>query len=898
MPAIASTTVQLENGLAVVLHEDHSLPMAAVNVWYHVGSQNEEPARTGFAHLFEHIMFKGSKHHNREYFLPLQEIGANVNGSTTVDRTNYYENVPAEYLELALWLESDRMGFLLDALDEGGFATEREVVKNERRQSYENRPYGLASQEIRAALFPPSHPYHWQTIGSQEHLDAASLEDVKRFFRRFYAPNNASLCLAGDIDLGAAEALARRYFGSLPPAPPVPRIGRWTPHLEGEVQLRLEDRVQLARVYFAWVGPPRFDVDEAPLDVLTSILAEGRSSRLYRQLVYERQIAREVNARFDAMEIAGELRLDATVAAGASVSEVEQGLLAEVDRLARQAPEPQEVQRAVNRLEAGYTRQLQSIGGFGGRADLLNYFQVFAGDAGRVNSDVERYLAVTPEDVRRVAQRWLTAGRVRLVVSPRASIAATSSTVDRAVQPGPGAERGFHAPVPRRFHLAGGIDLLLVERHELPIVAVAVHFSGGAASDPTGAPGLTSLAARLLTEGTTHRSSTDIADQSDALAARLNLAVHREFVSASTEVLTRHWPAALELLVDVLTNPTFPEREVERIRTERITDLRRLGDDANALAERASTAVLYGGGSAYGHPSAGREAAVAEFSRTELADQYLRTILHRRPTVVIAGDVDGERVARQLEAAFAGWEGQAAALAPSDAAPQQQAATLYLVDKPGAAQSVIAAGQLAVPRLHADYLPLVVMNMAFGGQFTARLNMNLRERKGYTYGYRSRFDWRAVSSTFVAGGAVQTAVTKEALIETLREFEDLVERRPLAADEFEKAQLGLIRGYPPTFETPGHIIGRLLDLVHYGLADDEYAGQIDRLRTVTLADVHRAAAEHIHPNQLAIVVVGDLAVIEPGVRELGLPVVHLDREGDPIDAPAAGSPAVFKEGQS
>ena len=305
---IAFEKYTLSNGLDVILHVDRSIPVAAVNLWYHVGSQNEEPDRTGFAHLFEHLMFEGSKNHNHEYFAPLQEVGANINGSTSTDRTNYFEDVPAEYLELALWLESDRMGYLLDAMDQTRLDNQRDVVKNERRQSYENRPYGLAGQEIRKALFPPNHPYNWQTIGSQEHLTAASLEDVQDFFKRFYAPNNASLSIAGDIDIDETKKLVERYFGDLQPVAPLGRVSRWAPPLREEVRLALEDRVQLQRLYLAWVGPPRFDPDEAPLDVLISILGEGRSSRLYRSLVYEKQVAREVGAYYASMEIAGEIR--------------------------------------------------------------------------------------------------------------------------------------------------------------------------------------------------------------------------------------------------------------------------------------------------------------------------------------------------------------------------------------------------------------------------------------------------------------------------------------------------------------------------------------------------------------------------------------------------------------
>jgi zinc protease len=880
---IAFEKYTLSNGLDVILHQDHAVPVVAVNLWYHVGSQNEEPDRTGFAHLFEHIMFEGSKHHNREYFLPLQEAGANINGSTSTDRTNYYENVPSEYLELALWLEADRMGYLLDAVDQAKLDIQRDVVKNERRQSYENRPYGLAGQEIRKALFPPNHPYHWQTIGSQEHLDAASLEDIKAFFSRFYSPNNASLSIAGDIDVEATKRLVEKYFGDLPPAPPVARVQRWLPQLADEVRLNLEDRVQLQRLYFAWLAPPRFDPDEAPLDVLMSILGEGRSSRLYHSLVYEKQIARDVNASYAAMEIAGELRLDATVAPGADVAAVEQALFAELDRLGREPPTEEEVQRAINRIEAHYVRQLESVGGFGGRADLLNYFNVFTGDPGELNHDFDRYTVVTPAEVQRVANQYFGPGRVRLLVSPKEEVSAARVEVDRTQQPSPGRPKRFQPPVPQRLTLAGGLDLLVVEKREVPTIAAGLYFPGGAVFDPSDRPGLASFTGRLVTEGTKTRSSTQIAEEGDFIAARPSIGIDRESIIVSTEALTRHWPRALELLADVVANPVFPENELDRVRKERLTDLRRIKDDANAIADRVSNGVLFGRETPYGHPSSGREPSIEVLTRDELVDYHERFFLRGRPTFVVVGDTDAETVRNQLEQAFAGWRPHEGGPADVNVFAERQPTKIYLVDKPGAAQSVIDAGQVAIQRVHPDYHPLVVMNMAFGGQFTARLNMNLREEKGYTYGYRSRFDWRKHLSGFSAGGAVQTAVTREALFETLKEFRDLQDERPLTEDEFEKARLGLIRGFPPGFETPGQVLRRLLDIVHYGLPDDYYSGQVERLEAVTLADVRRVAAEHVDPEKLSIVIVGDRALIEEPLRQLELPMVLLDHEGQPLE---------------
>ncbi len=871
----------LSNGLDVIVHVDKTIPVAAVNVWYHVGSQNEEPDRTGFAHLFEHIMFKGSKHHNREYFLPLQEVGASINGSTTTDRTNYYEDVPAEYLELALWLESDRMGYLLDALDQTGFDTEREVVKNERRQSYENRPYGLASQEIRKALYPPNHPYNWQTIGSQEHLDAATLDDVKAFFRRFYAPNNASLSIAGDVDPEEAVRLAERYFGDLPPAPPVARLQRWLPQLDGEVRIELEDSVQLPRIYFAWMGPQRFDPDEPALDVLMAILGEGRSSRFYRSLVYEKQNARAASGYYAAMEIAGEIRVDATLSPGATLDDVEETLFEEIDRLKGEPPSSEEVQRAVNALEAHYVHQLESVGGFGGRADLLNYYNVFTGDPGRLNTDLNRYEVVTPADVQRVAQKYLTEGRIRLVVNPKPQVAASAVTIDRTVEPKPGRTRTFAPPVPQRLSFAG-MDLLVVEKHEVPIVAAGIYMPGGAVLDPASMPGLSSFTGRLLTEGTKTRSSTQIAEESDFIAAHPNVGVDRENVIVSVEALVRHWPKALELAADVMLNPTFPEQEVERVRRERVTDLRRLRDDANAIAERVTSGLLFGRDTPHGHPISGREGSVEGFVRQLTVGQHERVFGGSKPTFIVVGDIEAGTVAKQLESAFGARVASGEASPGVDADAKRSPTTIYLVDKPGAPQSVIAAGQVGVPRSHPDFLPLVVMNMAFGGQFTARLNMNLREDKGYTYGYRSRFDWRRSISSHVVGGSVHTAVTKEALVETLKEYRDLHGARPINADEFDKAQMGLIRGFPPTFETPSNILRRLLDVVHFGLPDDYYSSQVERLRSVTLDDVQRVSREHVDPDALNIVVVGDRATIEAPLRELGLPIVHLNHEGETI----------------
>ena len=416
---IPYTKRTLSNGLDVIVHEDHQLPMVAVNLWYHVGSKNERPGRTGFAHLFEHLMFEGSAHHDRGYFPPLQRAGGSVNGSTSTDRTNYWEVVPTGALELALWMESDRMGYLLPALTEEKFANQREVVLNERRQNYENRPYGLASMALSAAMFAPDHPYHWPTIGAPDDLRAASLDDVDAFFRTFYHPANASLALAGDLDTEQAFDLAEQFFGDLSPGP-VPDPVHADAALAASANLVLEDRVELPRLYLSWHSPAMFAADDAELDVLADVIAHGKTSRLYRSLVYERRIATDVSAYQHSREIAGVFQIACTAAAGVEVAELDAAIRAEVTQVATGGPSAAEMERALAQTEAQFMFRLQTVGGFGGKGDQLNAYNTFLGDPGYFDRDRQRYVNATAAGVAAAARRWLQdAPLVSLSVVPR-----------------------------------------------------------------------------------------------------------------------------------------------------------------------------------------------------------------------------------------------------------------------------------------------------------------------------------------------------------------------------------------------------------------------------------------------------------------------------------------------
>ncbi len=881
MVTIAFEQHKLSNGMDVILHEDHTIPLVAVNMWYHVGSKNEEMGRTGFAHLFEHVMFEGTKHHNRSHFEPLQKAGANLNGSTTTDRTNYWEDVPSNYLELALWLEADRMGFLLDGLDQQKFDVQRDVVKNERRQSYENRPYGMAHWHLQPSLFPLPHPYHWMTIGSQEDLDAASLDDVKDFFQRFYGPSNASLAIAGDFHPEQALELVNRYFGDLPPGESVPRVGRHDSALSGRIDIEMRDKVTLPRLYIAWPAPPEGHPDDAPLELYQAVMSDGLSARLHRSLVYEKQIAQHAFIRYGPSEIAGQLLVQVTAAEGHSLDEVEAAVEAELKDIHRNPPTDEEIARSKNRIEASHYRQLARIGGFGGRADQLNHFNVFESDAGLINTSLDRYLAVQREDILRVAETYVSDNQVRLRVLPETPLSAAATTVDRNIMPPPKAEPAFAPPLPTRDRLPNGMGVTMVEQRGMPIVAFGLLLGSGAAGDPAYLPGLAGMLAGMLPEGAAGKSSQRIANDFEFIGSHLSVDSRREYTLVSTETLSKHWGRGLEMMGEIVLSPDFPAHELERVRREHLTDLRRSKDEPNAVAERLMSGLVYPAASGYAHPISGTESSTQAVSRDDIVDQFRRDYRPDNAHLLVVGDVDREEVMRRATAVFGSWSGSAARADGDEGELATNPATIYLVDRPGAPQSVIRAVHQAIPRHHPDYFGLLLANYVFGGQFSARLNQNLRQDKGYSYGYQSFVQWHRGPSLLVAGGSVQSDATKESVYETLKEFNEVRGDRPITAEELANAKDGLMRAYPASFERPASVLGQLVSMEQYGLPDDYFRTVRPSVEAITLEEVHRVAQAHILPDSLQILVVGDRASAEAPLAELNLPIVHLTEDGEP-----------------
>lgn len=872
----------LSNGLEVITHVDHSAPMVAVNIWYHVGSKNESPGRTGFAHLFEHVMFEGSKNHNKDYFEPLQKIGGNINGSTTNDRTNYWEDLPSNYLPLALWLESDRMGFLLDALDQERFDLQRAVVKNERRQSYENRPYGMAHLKLQEALFPPPHPYNWPTIGSQEDLDSASLEDVQNFFRSYYSPTNASITIAGDIDHHEAYEQVAKYFGGLEPGPSIDRFQRMESGLQGKTVIEMEDSVQLPRLYLAWPSAPDFTEQQAALDMLSIILADGRSSRLSNELVYESNIAHEIRAFHHGQEIAGEFHITATAAPDNTLNTIEDVIWTNLDKISSDPPSETEMERARNRTENYQVRQLEKIGGFGGRADQLNYYNVLGKDPSLINTDLNRYKAVTPEQISSAASS-LSQTHIRLSVVPNAKTTSVSKSFDRRKAPSKSREVSFTPPLPEKTELADGTEIFLVHKPNLPITSVGLLLKTGAINDPCDSPGLAKFTTDMLVEGTSSRTSYQIADEIEFLGSQLSKDTAREYTILSVSGLSMHLEKEISLLSDVAQHPSFPIPELKRLLAERSADLRTVGDNAELIANIASRSILYGGSSAYGHPVNGTLDSVDSISQEVVSQHFNDYILPGTRTFLVVGDTAMDEAARLIEQSFrtnAAPNSKPSRNFPEQEFPEVRETTIHLIDRPGSAQSVIRAGHLTISRMHEDYYAMAFLNYVLGGDYSGRLNMNLRQDKGYSYGFYSSIMWHRVQSPWLARGSVQSEFTKESVYEVLKELSDIKNSRPISEEEFDHAKEGLIKGIPSQFETTGQIMGQLINLSAFELPDNYFQQSIEKLQSLEFKDVLKASRRHINDGGFQVVVVGDKEKIHEGLKDLSVPVLTTDIYGN------------------
>ncbi|HSG91448.1 MAG TPA: pitrilysin family protein [Pseudomonadales bacterium] len=880
----------LANGLRVLVHEDRKAPVVAVSVWYHVGSKNEPPGKTGFAHLFEHLMFNGSENYDGEWFAPMQQVGAtDLNGTTSLDRTNYFQTVPTPALDLALWMESDRMGHLLGAVTQEKLDNQRGVVQNEKRQR-DDTPYGRINYALYEGLFPPGHPYRHLTIGSMDDLDAASLEDVKAWFRDYYGPNNAVLVLAGDIDLATARDKVTRAFGDIPAGPEVDADGAWVPVREHATRETQHDEVPAVLANRAWAVPGRATRERALLDLAAAVLGQGKVSRLYRDLVYERQVASRIAVSVVPYELASVFDLSIVLNPGVDASVASTAMDRIVAEFIDEGPTRDELERVVTRLNAEIVRGLEQVGGFRGKAVTLAQGELYAGDP----LFVEQYLAwindAKPEDVRAAAARWLADGSHQVDVLPVGQYASAAEGIDRSsgLPPIPTAMPSLRFPEIRTATLANGIEVVVAERHTIPVVELSMEFDAGYAADAGARLGVASFAMKMLDTGTKRRSALEIAAQAERLGAEISARSNLDASSVSLSALTSELQPSVDLWADLIRNPRFADDEIERLRGRWIADIAQEKAQPRSLALRLLPMALYGEGHAYAVPltGSGTVASIAAIEREDLLAFQRAWLRPDNARLFVVGDTTLEAIVPVLEKAFRGWKAPAEPVPSKNIGPVARPAgpRVILVDKPDASQSMILAGEL-IPGLGTDRdVAIDAMNRVLGGDFNARINMNLREDKGWTYGARTALVGARGPRPLIVIAPVQTDRTGDSLRELIRELAEIGTTRPIREEEMRAVVAGATRELPGRFETASAVLGSLVDSARYGRPLDHAATLTERYATLELEELRAAAAGTIDPQALVWVIVGDLDAIRPQVEALGIaPIEIRDDDGEPID---------------
>jgi zinc protease len=874
----------LDNGLTVIVHEDHKAPIVAINVWYHVGSKNERVGKTGFAHLFEHLMFGGSAHSQGRYIDAMERIGAtDLNGTTNNDRTNYFENVPTSAVDYTLWMEADRMGFLLGALDQKTLDLQRGVVQNEKRQG-ENQPYAVSEDLITHNTYPASHPYSWTVIGEMSDLNAASMDDVKEWFKTYYGPSNVTIVIAGDIDFKTAKEKVEKYFGDIPPGPPVAHQEVWVAKMTGTHRQIVQDRVPQARIYEVWNIPEYGSADADYLNLAGDVLSRGKTSRFYKRLVYDDQIATDANANPDLNEIAGQFIVRATARPGQGLEQVEKELDEELARFLKDGPTADELARAKAQREAGFIRGIERIGGFGGKSDRLAQSQVFRGSPDAYKISLKRIQDATPEDVKAAANKWLSDGVYILEILPFPPYKADAA-VDHTKAPAIGTAPELKLPKLQRATLSNGLKVILAERHEIPLVDLSLAIDAGYASDQTATPGTANMAMGLLTGGTKTRSALQISDEQALLGARIAAFSNLDLSIVNLSALKSKLDPSLDLYADVILNPVFPDSDFQRQQKLQIAGIQREKNNPVQMALRVAPGLLYGAGHPYGNPltGSGTTASVEKLTRADLAKFHDTWFKPNHATLVITGDTTLAEMTPKLEKLFAGWKPGTTPEKNIKNVQLPAKSVVYLLDKPGAQQSVIIVGNIAPPTANPKEIALEAANDDLGGMFGSRLNLNLREDKHWSYGVQSLLLGARAQRPFLAIAPVQTDKTKESLAEINKEFRGILSDHPVTEEELTRIQANETLSLPGSRETMDSVSQSVIDLIHFGLPDDYYETYSGKVKALKTSDVEDAAKIIVHPDNLIWIVVGDRAKIEDGIKGLGLGEIKLlDADGKPL----------------
>lgn len=900
----------LPNGLRVVVHTDRKAPIVAVNIWYHVGSKDEPAGRTGFAHLFEHLMFQRSENHDGEYFEPFKQVGVTgQNGTTNTDRTNYFENVPTTALDMALWMESDRMGHLLGAIDQAALDEQRGVVQNEKRQG-ENQPYGQVWEKLNRALYPAGHPYHHSVIGSMNDLNAASLDDVKTWFRTWYGPNNAVLVLAGDIDVATAKEKVARYFGDIPAGPSMAQPKVDVAKREKSTRETMTDKVPQARIYRAWNVAEVGTTDIDQLQLFAQVLGGAKASRLDQRLLHQDKLVDNISAGAYSSQLGSNFMIMATVKQGVDPAKVEAIIDQEVRKLIKDGPTAAELERGKTAFRAGFIRGIERIGGFGGKADALAECTVYEGDPGCFRRSLKVISDATAADVRGIGAKWLGPGDHTLVVEPGARVALAEepsatpkpfnvpavdpkfSTLPTQVDRSAGVPQTKEFPELKfpqlhRATLKNGTQVILAERHDIPVVQFSYEFPGGFTADQGRKSGTANFTMDLMGEGAGKLGALAFADAADMLGASMGASASLDSASVYLSALKENLAPSLALYADMLRTPRFEQGEIDRVKATWIAGIQQEKVNPNAVAMRVLPPLLYGKGHPYAIPftGSGREADIQSLTREDLVDFHRDWLRPEQGTLIVVGDTTLKEIVPLLNRQLGDWKS-------TGPAPQVKAAVdvarpakgrVFLIDQPGAVQANLFAGQVVPSTLDAGATRFDIANGVLGGDFTSRLNMNLREEKHWSYGARSSASSTLGQRPWMAMAPVQIDKTGEAMAEMRREIADFASAaEPVTAPEVTRIRNIQTLSLPGAYETASAVMGTISGIVRYQRPDDYVFKRKAEIEAMTPAQVQQAAAT-LDPNALTWVVVGDLKQTEKEVRALNLgEVTVIDADGNPV----------------
>jgi len=890
--SIPHSMFKLKNGLTVIVHEDHKAPVAAVSVWYNVGSKDEPSGKTGFAHLFEHLMFNGSEDLPGDYFTYLQQIGAtDYNGTTNNDRTNYFETVPAGALERAMFMESDRMGHLLGAVTQGVLDNQRGVVQNEKRQG-DSRPGGLVQYQMFGSLFPERHPYHHTVIGSMEDLDAASLADVKQWFRDKYGPNNAVLVVAGDVTEPQVKALAEKYFGPIPAGPVNHPAQATIPTLAAPKSVAMKDHVATVQIQRYWTVPGLLDKRLAALDIGASVLGGLASSRLDKILVRDEKIAVAVVAQMYALQRDGIFNVSIYVKPGVDPSVASKRLDEIMADYIAKGPSQDEVERAVMSEVSGRIRGLEQVGGFGGKAVSLAEGQTFAGDSNFYKKTLASYASITPAAVRAQMQQWLRRPALTIMLSPgerdayteSKSVAAAPKTAadktEGAVKgnlriPPVGLLAALDFPDIVHTKLSNGIPVEYVQRTTVPVTQIALSFDAGTSADSPQGRGLADMTMNLLDEGTSKLTSQQFAEAEERLGADVSSsnAGDRSYVMLNS--LSPNLAPSLDLMSDIVKDAAFRPDDIDRIRTQSLTAIAQQQKDPTRVASRLLPSVLYGANHPYAGPPIGDPAAITKFGRADLISFRDRWIRPDNAKIFIVSDRPLAELQPLIEARFGHWtppagaKGVKAFVAPP---ARPSSPKILLINRPGAPQSSIVGGQLLPVNPKGDIVALDTANDVLGGTFLSRLNMDIREDKGWSYGVNGDFSVSEHAVPYVVSAPVQADRTGDALAALNADIAQFLSAKGVTEEERERTVANSVNRLPGQFETSGAVLGAMMTMDVLGRPDNYYETLAPKYRAQTVASLDQAARSAIDPKGFTWIVAGDAAKVRPQLEKLGIPI--------------------------